>query len=429
MNARFSKWLLSVVLIVVLALPGLAITPFAGAQEGPKPEAVGLRPDAPPYALHGPYWVGTREFETQTDFHPTTVAVWYPALNPGELVEDVVYTQYWRAAGANTPMLGHAIREATPDLSGGPYPLVIFAHGGNTVRFMSSWLCEHVASHGFVVMAIDYADSWRFDTAVDNRLAAVSRPQDVTWQINFAEKVTGAGGDMEGMINTEHTAVMGHSYGGYTAYAAAGARMASLESPTGWCSQYPDLRAPAEVGSIPFCLTPEQVSQFNTAYMQDAGLSTVPDGLWPSWGDNRVDAIVTLAPSVMEFDAEGTGDVGVPALVLVGTDDHWVNSDTPLYRQYAYENLGSAQKALAVFEGASHMIFHNASRDIPWAVEAGAFFAVSDPVWDMDRAHDLANHFATAFLLATLNGDTEAAAALASDAVSFPGIEYQTTGF
>ena len=48
--------------IVVLALPALMITPLAGAQEGPKPEAVGLRPDAPPYALHGPYWVGTRDF-------------------------------------------------------------------------------------------------------------------------------------------------------------------------------------------------------------------------------------------------------------------------------------------------------------------------------------------------------------------------------
>ena len=37
----------------------LAIVPFAGAQEGPP--QVGLRPDAPPYALHGPYWVGNRE--------------------------------------------------------------------------------------------------------------------------------------------------------------------------------------------------------------------------------------------------------------------------------------------------------------------------------------------------------------------------------
>jgi hypothetical protein len=53
----------------------------------------------------------------------------------------------------------------------------------------------------------------------------------------------------------------------------------------------------------------------------------------------------------------------------------------------------------------------------------------SDSVWDMDRAHDLINHFTTAFLLATLKDDAEAAAALAPDAVSFPGITYEAQGF
>ena len=45
----------------------------------------------------------------------------------------------------------------------------------------------------------------------------------------------------------------------------------------------------------------------------------------------------------------------------------------------------------------------------------------------MDRAHDLTNHFATAFLLSVLKGDAQAAAALAPEAVQFPGITYETT--
>jgi hypothetical protein len=72
MNDRFSRLFLSVVLVVVVAL---GLLPAAQAQEGPKPEAVGLCPDAPPYALHGPYWVGVREFDAKTDFHPTRVAI------------------------------------------------------------------------------------------------------------------------------------------------------------------------------------------------------------------------------------------------------------------------------------------------------------------------------------------------------------------
>ncbi len=45
----------------------------------------------------------------------------------------------------------------------------------------------------------------------------------------------------------------------------------------------------------------------------------------------------------------------------------------------------------------------------------------------MDRVHDLTNHFTTAFLLAEFYDDADAAAALAPDAVSFPGIDYETT--
>jgi hypothetical protein len=44
----------------------------------------------------------------------------------------------------------------------------------------------------------------------------------------------------------------------------------------------------------------------------------------------------------------------------------------------------------------------------------------------MDRAHDLINHFATAFLMAELKGDAEAAAALKN--ASFPGVEYRSQG-
>ena len=53
----------------------------------------------------------------------------------------------------------------------------------------------------------------------------------------------------------------------------------------------------------------------------------------------------------------------------------------------------------------------------------------TDPVWDMDRAHDLTNHFATAFLLAELKGDAEAVKALTPENVDFPGISYETTGY
>jgi hypothetical protein len=47
----------------------------------------------------------------------------------------------------------------------------------------------------------------------------------------------------------------------------------------------------------------------------------------------------------------------------------------------------------------------------------------------MDRAHDLIDHFTTAFLLTELYGDEDAAAALFPEAVTFPGITYETIGY
>jgi hypothetical protein len=66
----------------------------------------------------------------------------------------------------------------------------------------------------------------------------------------------------------------------------------------------------------------------------------------------------------------------------------------------------------------------------PVAAAIPAFFpSRSDAVWDVNRAHDLINHFTTAFLLAELYDDADAATALAPEAVQFPGIKYETTEF
>jgi predicted dienelactone hydrolase len=154
----FTKRLFFVLLIVVLAS-----LPSASAQEGPKPEAVGLSPDAPPYALHGPYWVGTMSSAAKTESHFTTVLVWYPALNP---------------SGTTV-----AIFNAAPDVMNSPYPLVIFAHGWTDSPQAFTFLTEHLASWGFVVMAISYADHW---SGFGRDYSLFTRARDVSWQIDYA---------------------------------------------------------------------------------------------------------------------------------------------------------------------------------------------------------------------------------------------------
>jgi predicted dienelactone hydrolase len=413
----FAKRLVFVLLIGVLALPALASTPLAGAQEGPKPEAVGLRPDAPPYALHGPYWVGTREFVVEPDSdRPLPLTAWYPALNPEGAVEEI---EYHDVPGDRSPILGRALLNAPADLMGGPYPLVIFSHGGmDDNRFGAPYYSEHLASYGFVVLAPDHTVNTAVNAGQSDYRHNIYRPQDVIRVIDFTVTLTSSGEALDGMIDTDTAAVTGVSFGAWTSLAAAGAQM-NLKAYKTWCAENRQ-SDPLNLGLCSSFIGHEK----ELAAL--AGLDAVPEGLWPPIADARVKAAIPLAPGgTAAFGAEGLAPVKIPVMIMVGAGDEI----PPEYHAYlGYNWLQTDEKALVTFAGADHMFFGWACKDAPW-LRFYQFDRCSDPVWDMDRAHDLINHFATAFLLATLKGDTEAAAALAPDAASFPGITYEAQGF
>jgi predicted dienelactone hydrolase len=410
------------ILLALAALVIFALTVAPVLAQDTKPEPVGLRPDAPKYALHGPYWVGTMEMYAKTDFHTTRIMVWYPTKNPDSKQETITYTvNGW---GSTLPVGGHAILRAEADFEDGPYPLVVFVHGLGGSLLSNAYLCEHLASQGFIVMAIDYADNHETGSTVNPALSMFTRPRDVSWQIDYAEQLNAdENSQLRGMIDIEHIAVVGHSYGGYTTLVAGGALL-DLTGPTSWCLQYANLQLPAEIGSGTIqdylCNYAEQVAEL-------AGLKSVPEELWPSWADPRIDAIVPLAPWTPFFGSDSATTITVPTLLMYGSKDHLVFSDFELYQPYAYDHLGSMSKSRVVFEDGDHMIFANDCATVPWYVNGGAFWFCSDPVWDMNRAHDLINHFTTAFLLDVLKGDPDAHTALLAENVSFPGITYETT--
>lgn len=424
MNAHFLKFLVPILLIVVLVL---ALAPLAGAQEGTTtPEPVGLRPDAPPYALHGPYWVGTRELVIDPDAErPIILEVWYPALNPDGVEEATTYSIQYKY-DAIMPIipgamdLGHAIRDAVVDTTNAPYPLVVFSHGYSSWISYYSYLYEHLASYGFVVVAPNHLEGQDAEFSfADLWSTAINRPQDIRRTLDYAEMLTGPGGAMEGTIDMEQVAVAGHSSGGYTALAAGGARF-DLQ---GFAQRCEATTAAGDPNAWLCTLIAGREADMAAL----AGLDAVPEGLWPSLGDDRVDAIIPMAGDSYWFDQAGLAAITVPMMAMGGT----IDTGTPFEwgAKPAYDYVSSSQKVLVAFEEAEHVVFATKCADSPWLVEMGFPNMCMDPVWDMDRGHDLINHFTTAFLLATLKGDTNAAAALAPDQVQFPGVTYEATGF
>lgn len=413
-------------LVLTIAAVALCVMLPAVAQDAPTgPAPVGIRPDAPPYAVHGPYWVGTRDFVIDDGAGiPLPVTVWYPALNPEGLPETITY-----AAPAKLPLAewglppdlafqvsGHALLDAEPDPAAGPAPLIVFSHGFGTNRQSNAYLTEHLASYGFVVIAPDHEEIWTPDL-VDIGPSTFERPVDTQRTIAFAETLA-ADGVLAGLIDMERIGTAGFSYGGDTALRAAGAAFDTALL-TESCQQAPE----GSDFAINLCanILP-RLDEFAALL----GYDETPQGAWESWADPRVQAVVTLAASPVVAHADLTA-VTAPVLALAGTLD--TNGEAHSAAQAIYSGVGSDQRAMLTFANADHYISNWSCADAPLLVDLGFGVVCSDPVWDLNRTHDLINHFTTAFLLDTLTGDAEAHAALAPDAVAFPGITYAAEGF
>ncbi len=406
---RLGGWMLIGMLL-------LGAAPWARAQES----------EPPRYAAPGPYAVGVREFVIEDAERPLEATVWYPA-RPAEGADKARYRVLFLS------IEGGAYPDAAPDLSGGPYPLAIFSHGLGGMRYQSTFLTEHLASQGFVVIAADHPGSTLRDLiahgadgenleSVRDRPAAFTqiatsfalRPLEVLRELDFAASLTAPGGPLAGVIDTDNAAVIGHSFGGYTTLAVAGARLDFTAFETA-------CRHPMQVTFDPQGDPPLRPSQ-GTATAEDTmsclllraqdlmasarGLDAPPEGLWPATTDPRIHAAVALAPAgAALFGPTGLAAIQMPLMVQVGSADATTVPEREAY--VSYREAGSADKMLVVYRGAGHLLFINDG------------LLARDANWDTERGHDLINHFTTAFLRAHLLDDPDAAAALAPNAAAF----------
>lgn len=413
--------ILSVLLIAVLVVPAIAIYTPALAQGDNPPQ--GLRPDAPPYAVHGPYAVGTRQFVVEPDSErPIPLFVWYPALNPDGADDNYTYvvTVKWEPAPElDTVVYGHALPDAAPDLSSAPYPVVVVSPGFGTNVAQYTYLTEHLASHGFVVVGVEHQEGVYFmdeNPLKDGPPSYALRPADIRRTLDYAKSLAATGGALEGLLDLEKVAVTGHSSGGYTALAAAGARI-DVEAMHRRCEA-------GRAEGDPHAEGCDWIEGFEAEIAALAGFDPMPKGLWPSMGDARVDAIIPMAGESFMYEQDGLAYVTIPVMAMQGTLDYFEWGAGP-----TFESAASSHKALVTFEGAGHVIFGNNCDAMPWLVDADMWWMCLDPVWEQKRTNDLVNHFITAFLLDVLKGDAEAHAALAPDNVQFPGILYEASGF
>ncbi|MFT5679392.1 MAG: putative dienelactone hydrolase [Myxococcota bacterium] len=210
--------------MIKLILPALLLLPACGDKDDDSGTTAGddtatdtVGADLPDYSLPGEFSPGTLSMEiTGSTGVELTVQVWFPADAPG--AETVVYDGLYA---------GNATTDAIPTCDDAR-PVMVFSHGYGGVRWQSGFLVEHLASHGYIVVAPDHTYNTTFDND-DSRFeeVVVRRPQDLAdafdWAVAQSEDASSVlSGCLDG---AEGYAVSGHSFGGYTAYAAAGASL------------------------------------------------------------------------------------------------------------------------------------------------------------------------------------------------------------
>ncbi|MBI2434751.1 MAG: dienelactone hydrolase family protein [Candidatus Hydrogenedentes bacterium] len=132
-------------------------------------------------------------------------------------------------AGNDKTFKNLAVRDAR--VRDGVFPLILFSHGNGGMRTQNTFLCDHLASHGYIVVSPDHTGNCCF-TTVDNVMipmnpagrdqAAADRPKDISFLIDQMTRFNnGADSRFLGKLDLEHIGVTGHSFGGYTAAAVA----------------------------------------------------------------------------------------------------------------------------------------------------------------------------------------------------------------
>lgn len=315
----------------------------------------------------GPYGVGvtTVTITDEDRDRPLTVDLWFPVDEGAEGAAHrytFVPGTYYESPGAITATQA----DASDD---GPFPLVAYSHGSGGIRYQHSNYTETLASHGYIVAAPDHTGNTAVDRIAggdtDTVQVAYDRPADI---VTVIDELTIPGNpETKGWpkrIDAESIAVTGHSFGGFTTLAVG----AGFEN---------------AAGSVA--------------------------------ADERVDALIPLAPASTALTPDELARITAPLLVMVGTNDQTTPANPNV--DVIWENVSSDPLYRADLVDAQHQTFSDACAYIEFVsqlpepnelvfelVEELGAEGCSPGDMPTERAQDLTNTLAVTFLDSVFRG-------------------------
>ena len=355
-----------------------------------------LLPDAPELSTRGSYAVGVKTIDlinpNQIDIlnskngkdskydRPITIEMWYPSSS-NEKMNTTVYDEVMGTANDSLrPLIpfkfkGRAKRDAKPATSEGNFPLVIVSHGYVGSRYLMTYLTENLASKGYVVVAIDHTDS-TFRDANAFQSTLLNRPKDVRFVLDEMENLNleNFGNDFKNFINTQNTALIGYSMGGYGVLNVGGA---------GYSDVLAGFFKKMTGGSMAISIHLAN----NPIYQQKR--------------DKRIKAIVAFAPWGMErgvWDSQGLKGLKTPTFFIAGSQDDIAGYEKGI--KAIYEGSINADRYLLTYKNARHNVAPNPppAESLSPGLHIDEYYRYAEPSWDQRRLNNINQHFVTAFL-------------------------------
>ncbi|MBE9224953.1 alpha/beta hydrolase [Phormidium sp. LEGE 05292] len=186
-------------------------------------------------------------------------------------------------------------------------PVVVISHGLGSDPKGFAYLGQHLASHGFVAVLPQHIGSdaakreaflLGIGSSSTDPMEFVDRPLDIKYTLDQLERLSQ--GELAGKMNLQQVGVIGHSYGGYTALALAGAKFNQAR--------------------IAQACSNRKVSLNASIFLQCLATDLPP--VTENFRDPRIKAVIALNPlTSIVFGPEGMSNIQIPTMILGGSAD------------------------------------------------------------------------------------------------------------
>lgn len=352
-------------------------------------------PDAPVLATRGNYKVGVKTLEfinkgqidilkskgTETALYDRNlkVEIWYPAVLPADKKELTIYDEVMGSSNdPKRPLIpftfqGRALRDALRVKTDGKFPLIIVSHGYLGSRLLLTYLTENLASKGYVVVAIDHAES-TFRDAAGFASTLLNRAKDINFILDEVAKLDKTSETFKDIIDGDNSALIGYSMGGYGVLNAAGA---------GYSDNALKLFGAMTGGSKALETRIGSSTDYKTSI------------------DKRIKAVVAFAPWGMErgvWDAESLKGLTIPTFFFAGSQDDISGYEKGI--KAIYNGVTNTDRYMLTYLNARHNVAPNPppAESLQPGLPIDEYYRYAEPSWNEKRINNINQHFVTAFL-------------------------------